>query len=137
MLALAACPPPPPVPVTPRIGPDGCPEITADAAVHLNQTLRVHARADQMRVMGTPPDFNFDGQADIVVKQVDDRDDPTWWWHVFYVRTARCPQFLGVVQAETIACMDTQTNGICDLDFIVQKGALHQHMYFDGAHYRR
>ena len=137
LILLAGCPPPPPVPVEPVIGPDGCLELTSDAAVHLNQTLRVRARADQMKPLPSPPDFNFDGRPDLVFRQVDDRDDPTWWWHVLYLRTARCPLFVGVLQASQILCMDTQANGMCDLDFVVQKGAIHQHLQFDGRVYRR
>ena len=137
LVLLAGCLPPPPVPVQQRFGPDGCPEITADAAVRINQTMVVHARADEMKVLPAPPDFNGDGRPDIVVRRAVEQSGPLSQWHAMYVRTPTCPQFVGMIQAATVQCMDTQSNGLCDLDYTVQAGAFHQHMLFDGVRYRR
>ncbi len=137
LVLLAGCPPPPPVPIHPKVGPDGCIDILADAAVRVNQTMQVRARTDQMKVLPDTPDFNFDGRPDIVVRFDDDRDHPMWWWHVLYVRTQTCPSPIAVIQAAQVGCMDTQSNGMCDLDLVLQTGALHQHMYFDGRRYHR
>jgi hypothetical protein len=139
LLVLAACPPPPPVPVQPRIGPDGCLMLADDAAVHINQTLSAHASTYQMKPVPDPPDFDRDHRPDVVMRQEDDRDEPSWYWQVLYVKPAiGCARFVGLLQAFAVQCMDTQSNNMCDLDIIERKGnPFHTHMLFDGTRYHR